>query len=62
MRCNTEIRKLDSAVFDSENVGCFDIAMTYTLIVKVLETVEDLGYVACDEFLWKFSKSPANRG
>lgn len=50
-RGDAKIRQFDGAILGGEDVCAFDVAMDDTLVVEVIQAVEDLGHVYPDQVL-----------
>lgn len=57
---DTEVRELDGSIFGRQDIRAFYIPVYYTLVVEVLETLEDLCHIDADEIFWKFAISLAD--
>lgn len=54
-RGDAKVGKLDGAVLSGENVCALDVAVDDTLVVEVVEALEDLCHVDADEVLGELS-------
>lgn len=54
-RRDTKICELDGAVFCCEDVGAFDVPVDHTLVVEILQALEDLGHIYADEVFGKLA-------
>ena len=60
-RGDTKISKLDGAVFCGEDIGSFDVTVNDTLVVKILQALEDLGHVHADQIFGELAVCLAYR-
>lgn len=53
---HTEICEFDEAFFGGEDVGAFDITMDDTLFVEIVQSIEYLRHVDCNQVLWELAE------
>jgi len=55
-----EISELDDTVLGRQNIGPLYVSVNDTLVVQILQALENLGHVQTDEVLWELAKLFAN--
>lgn len=52
---DTKVGELDGSIFRRQDVGALDVSVDDTLIVQILQTLQDLGHVHADQVLWELA-------